>query len=59
MVFLSWVILFVLIGAFLWNMLIFRKRMRNMMRSFDIHTGKLAQQFLLLRSKRPKTDLVI
>lgn len=50
MVFLSWVILFVLIGAFLWNMLIFRKRMRNMMRSFDIHTGKLAQQFLLLRT---------
>ena len=43
---LSWLILFVLIGAFLWNMLIFWKRIRNMMRCSDIHTGKLAQQFL-------------
>lgn len=50
MISLSWMILFVLIGAFLWNMLIFRKRIRNMMRCSDIHTGKQAQQFLLLRT---------
>lgn len=50
MVSLSWLILFALIGSFLWNMLIFRKRIQNMMRCSDIHTGKPAQQFLLLRT---------
>lgn len=47
MEFLSWMILFVLIGAFLWNMLIFRKRIRNMMRCSDIHTGSRLNSFFI------------